>query len=183
MKAPKAGLRALVTVEREGVWSRRVVTLKSTAEAVEVPITAEMAPNAFVTVLAVEGAPPADTPDAGKPGIWYGVTPLTVESEGQRVEVALTTDRDATTGRQGRADRRSTCMTMPSGPAGAGRHRQHYSRNRQLVRTGSFEDASSVARSSRDESGRSSASAGIACITMVASDGAGSTGAACWGAA
>ena len=95
VKAPKAGMRALVTVEREGIWTRRVVTLDSTATAVEVPITAEMLPNAFVTVLAVEGAPPADTPDAGKPGIWYGVTEIAVETAGQRVAVDLTTDREA----------------------------------------------------------------------------------------
>ncbi len=95
VKAPKAGMRALVTVEREGVWSRRVVTLASTAEAVELPITAEMMPNAYVTVLAVEGAPPALTPDAGKPGIWYGVAELAVETAAQRVAVALTTDREA----------------------------------------------------------------------------------------
>ncbi|MFN7143026.1 MAG: Ig-like domain-containing protein, partial [Myxococcota bacterium] len=95
VKAPRAGLKALVTVEREGVWTRRVVTLSTTADAVEVPITPEMMPNAFVTVLAVEGAPPADTPDAGKPGIWYGVTALEVTAKGQRADVALTTDRDA----------------------------------------------------------------------------------------
>lgn len=95
VKAPRPGMRALLTVEREGVWTRRVVTLSSTADAVDVPITAEMMPNAFVTVLAVEGAPPADTPDAGKPGIWYGVAPLTVETKAQRVDVALTTDREA----------------------------------------------------------------------------------------
>ncbi|MDP2312126.1 MAG: Ig-like domain-containing protein [Pseudomonadota bacterium] len=95
VKAPKAGMSALVTVEREGVWSRQVIQLTSTAQAVEVPITAAMMPNAFVTVLAVEGAPPATAPDAGKPGIWYGVTPLTVAADGQKVAVALTTDREA----------------------------------------------------------------------------------------
>ncbi len=95
VKAPKAGMQALVTVEREGVWSRRVIELTSTAQAVDIPITAAMMPNAFVTVLAVEGAPPATAPDAGKPGIWYGVTPLTVEAEGQRIAVALSTDREA----------------------------------------------------------------------------------------
>jgi uncharacterized protein YfaS (alpha-2-macroglobulin family) len=95
VKAPKPGMQALVTVERQGIWSRRVITLKTTAEAVEIPITAAMMPNAFVTVLAVEGAPPANAPDAGKPGIWYGVAPLTVEASGQKIAVALTTDREA----------------------------------------------------------------------------------------
>jgi uncharacterized protein YfaS (alpha-2-macroglobulin family) len=95
VKAPKKGMRALVTVEREGVWTRRVVTLASTSEAIEVPITAEMLPNAFVTVLAVEPAPPANTPDAGKPGIWYGVAPLTVSTKTQQIAVALTTDKEA----------------------------------------------------------------------------------------
>lgn len=95
VKAPRAGMRALVTVEREGTWTRQVVTLRSTTDTVEVPITAEMLPNAFVTVLAVEGAPPADTPDAGRPGIWYGVTELKVETAGERVAVDLKTDREA----------------------------------------------------------------------------------------
>ncbi len=95
VKAPRAGMRALVTVEREGVWSRSVVTLTSTAQGIEVPILPAMMPNAFVTVLGVDPAPPADRPDAGKPGIWYGITEIKVDAAKQRVEVAIDTDREA----------------------------------------------------------------------------------------
>lgn len=95
VKAPRPGMRALVTVEREGIWSRRVVTLKTTSDTIEVPVSDAMMPNAFVSVLAVQGAPPADGPDAGTPAIWYGLTQLVVDASGQRAEVSVTTDRDA----------------------------------------------------------------------------------------
>ncbi|MBM4365957.1 MAG: Ig-like domain-containing protein, partial [Deltaproteobacteria bacterium] len=93
VKGPKRGLRALVTVEREGIWSRRVVTLDSTSATLTVPITDEMAPNAFVSVVAAEGAPPADKPGAGVPGVWYGLVNLAVSPDAQRVDVELSTDK------------------------------------------------------------------------------------------
>ncbi len=93
VKGPKRGLRALVTVEREGIWSRRVITLDSTSATVTVPITAEMAPNAFVSVVAAEGAPPADKPGAGVPGVWYGLANLDVSPDAQRVDVDVSTDK------------------------------------------------------------------------------------------
>jgi uncharacterized protein YfaS (alpha-2-macroglobulin family) len=89
VKAPHAGMRALVTVEREGIWTRRSVVLKGTADAVEVPITAEMMPNAFVSVVLAEGAGKGTT----KPGIWLGVAPLQVTARGRLAEVAITTDK------------------------------------------------------------------------------------------
>lgn len=95
VKGPKRGLRALVTVEREGIWTRRVVTLDSTSATVTVPITEAMAPNAYVSVVAAEGAPPADTPGAGVPAVWYGLAKLVVSPEAQRVDAQLSTDRGA----------------------------------------------------------------------------------------
>lgn len=95
VKSPKPGMQALVTVEREGIFSRQLVPLASTAETVSIPITPEMMPNAFVSVVVAEGAPPATRIGAGLPGVWFGETRLLVDAEGQRAEVSLSTDREA----------------------------------------------------------------------------------------
>jgi len=95
VKAPVAGLQALVTVEREGILSRRVVTLNSTAEAVDIPLADRHAPNVYVSVVAVEGAPPLDSPDGGLPQLHVGYVELNVSAEGRHLEVAVSTDRDS----------------------------------------------------------------------------------------
>lgn len=92
VKAPREGMSALVTVERERILERRVVKLASVAETIEIPITAEAAPNVFVSVLLTEGAPPADSPDAGMPSWHLGYTELDVSAEGRHLEVEIETD-------------------------------------------------------------------------------------------
>lgn len=93
VKAPRAGMHALLTVEREGVWTRTPLSLTTTTQVLEIPLDARMVPNAFVSVLAVEGAPPATAPGAGKPGVWYGVTELGVSADDARLQVTLSADR------------------------------------------------------------------------------------------
>ena len=94
VKAPKEGMSALVTVERERVLERRVVQLKSAAEAVEIPLDTVHAPNVFVSVMLTEGAPPADSPDAGMPSWYLGYTELDVSAEGRRLDVEIATDSE-----------------------------------------------------------------------------------------
>ena len=55
VKSPIAG-QALVTVERRSVMKSFVTEIKSNAQAIEVPIDASMAPNAFVSVFITRGA-------------------------------------------------------------------------------------------------------------------------------
>ncbi len=95
VRSPKRGMRALVTVERAGVWSRKVVTLASTSDTLTVPITAEMMPNAFVSVLAVDGMGKPGTPDAGNPSAWYGLLPIDVDPSEAVLDVTVASDRDA----------------------------------------------------------------------------------------
>lgn len=95
IKAPVAGLKALVTTEREGVLSRQVITLSSTASTVEIPLTEREVPNVFVSVVAVEGAPPVTSPDGGMPQLHVGYVELDVTAEGRRLAVAVDTDRDS----------------------------------------------------------------------------------------
>ncbi len=89
IKAPKPGMKALVTVERERLLTRQVITLQSEAETLEIPLTEEHAPNVYVSVLLTEGAPPADSPDAGMPSWYLGYVELDVSPEGRRLEVEI----------------------------------------------------------------------------------------------
>ncbi|MCP4804516.1 MAG: hypothetical protein GY913_07135 [Proteobacteria bacterium] len=92
VKAPKDGMSALVTVERERVLERRVVQLKGAADAIEIEIGESHAPNVFVSVMLTEGAPPAESPDAGMPSWHLGYVELDVSAEGRRLDVAIATD-------------------------------------------------------------------------------------------
>ena len=92
VKAPKEGMTALITVERERILDRRVVKLATAAETVEIPLTEQAAPNVFVSVLLTESAPPADSPDAGTPSWHLGYTELEVSAEGRHLDVAIESD-------------------------------------------------------------------------------------------
>lgn len=93
VRAPKAGLWGLVTVEREGVLTREVIQFTSTAQTVDIPLGEDAVPNVYVSVLLVEGAPPVDSPRGGIPDWYLGYTSLRVSPEGRRLAVELSTDR------------------------------------------------------------------------------------------
>ena len=92
--APKAGLRALVTAEREGVLWSNVVTLDSAATAVEIPIAEEWRPNIYVSVVIVEGAGPQDSPDKGRPKVYVGMVELDVDAEDEHRTVTVLPERE-----------------------------------------------------------------------------------------
>ncbi len=94
VKSPREGLSALVTVEREGVLWRKVVTLESTASTVEIPIEEAWRPNVYVSVLAVEGAAPQLSPDAGKPQVDLGMIALEIDAEPEHLEVSISSERE-----------------------------------------------------------------------------------------
>lgn len=94
VKAPKAGMRALVTVEREGVLARQVLTLKSTADTVEIPLGEDAVPNVYVSVLLVDGAAPVTSPDGGVPQHYLGYKRLDVDPAGRRLSVKLSPNQD-----------------------------------------------------------------------------------------
>jgi uncharacterized protein YfaS (alpha-2-macroglobulin family) len=113
---------ALVTVERAGVLWSHVVTLEGPMPVVEVPISAQYFPNAFVAVHLVRGrvqsSPDAPTmADLGAPDFRMGVAPIEVDPETHRLKVKVATDRPeyrpgdeveadvAVTDREGRASR------------------------------------------------------------------------------
>lgn len=86
-------VRALVTVERGRVLSARVIDLKTNSDVIEIPITPEMAPNAFVSVVIVKGVDQNDL----VPSFKIGYAGFSVDPEQQLLQVTLTPDRDPAT--------------------------------------------------------------------------------------
>lgn len=92
VQSPFETAQALVTVEREGVMTREVVTLEGTAPQVEVRITEDMLPNAFVSVILLTGraAAPTATADVGAPQFRAGYANLRVDAEQRHLKVEVT---------------------------------------------------------------------------------------------
>ena len=91
MQANLSHPTALVTTERNGIMSARVVSLESTSEGLEVPITQADAPNVFASVALVSGR--TGPGDRHRPRFKMGVVDLKVSSEAQRLAVDVTTDK------------------------------------------------------------------------------------------
>lgn len=90
-------VKALVTVEREGVINRSVVTITSAAQPIKIPITADLIPNAYVSVVVIkprEGETFNENGlDTGSPAFRIGYTRLLVETKQKELSVSLTTDK------------------------------------------------------------------------------------------
>ncbi|WP_438021401.1 MG2 domain-containing protein [Sorangium sp. So ce315] len=102
VKSPFASADALVTVERAGISSRRLVKLSGAMPVIDVPITDDLRPNSFVSVLLLRGRtrpPPAPGkdgvagPDVGAPAFRLGYAPLRVNPEAQRLAVRVRPDK------------------------------------------------------------------------------------------
>lgn len=97
VKSPYPDARALVTVERDGVMDRRVVDLTGSAQSLDIPITAEMIPDAFVSVMMVHRRVDKGGHETGRdpnrPGVKVGLVKLEVEKKSKRLQVTLTPER------------------------------------------------------------------------------------------
>ena len=81
---------ALVTVERDGVLSHFNTFLRSDNPVIEVPVTEEHAPNAFVSVMIIKGA--QDSLRKNKePQLRIGYCELTVDPSASRLTVKMET--------------------------------------------------------------------------------------------
>ncbi|WP_234022507.1 alpha-2-macroglobulin family protein [Sorangium cellulosum] len=114
VKSPFASADALITVERAGILTERRATLSGGMPVIDVPITEDLRPNAFVSVLLLRGRtkpPPAPGkdgaagPDVGAPAFRLGYAPLRVNPEARRLAVRVRPDRaDARPGEPIRVD-------------------------------------------------------------------------------
>lgn len=101
VRMPFRSARALVSVEREGVLQTWVQSLTAADPVIHVPVQAQWAPNAYVSVLLMRGrlrgdgqAPaPGTTVDLAKPSFRFGVAPLRVANDAHRLQVAVHADR------------------------------------------------------------------------------------------
>jgi uncharacterized protein YfaS (alpha-2-macroglobulin family) len=97
IKSPYPEAKALLTVEREGVLSRRLIDLKGSVVTVDVPVTEEMVPNVFAGVLIMRprvaegGVETGDDP--GRPNARIGLVKLGVERKSKRLAVQVKTDK------------------------------------------------------------------------------------------
>ena len=97
IKSPYPEAKAMFTVEREGVLTRRLVDLKGSVVTVDVPITEEMVPNVFAGVVIMRprvkegGIETGDDP--GRPNARIGLVKLNVEKKTKRLSVVVKTDK------------------------------------------------------------------------------------------
>ena len=94
IQSPFKSAEAWITVEREDfMWSKRL-TLTGSAQAVEIPVTAEMIPNAYVGVVLTRGriTPPEQPGDPGRPDFRVGYAELKVSPEQKRLNISLKPD-------------------------------------------------------------------------------------------
>jgi uncharacterized protein YfaS (alpha-2-macroglobulin family) len=90
VQAPTRGASALISVERDGVLSRRHEPELVEGQAILVPITAAFAPNAFVSVLLTRGRMGEGA--RGLPKTSMGLVNLPVSHEDKRLKVEVSTD-------------------------------------------------------------------------------------------
>ena len=79
---------ALVTYERGHIYKQEVVLLKGNSAIYKLPITSDMAPMAYVSVVVVSGAE-----NAGKPDFKIGMAQLNVDTSHQTLDVSVTADK------------------------------------------------------------------------------------------
>lgn len=94
VQSPYPEAEAWVTVERETVLWQERIRLKGTATAIEIPITEELIPNAFVGVVLARGRvdAPGKPGDPGRPSFRVGYREVRVLKSEKRLTVEVAPD-------------------------------------------------------------------------------------------
>ena len=79
---------ALVTYERGHIYKQEVILLKGNSTIYKLPITSDMAPMAYVSVVVISGAE-----DTGRPDFKIGMAQLNVDTSHQTLDVNVTVDK------------------------------------------------------------------------------------------
>ncbi len=88
--APYSGMTALMTLERGGVIEHRQFTIQGTSELLSVPITADYAPNVYVSVVLIKPA----GGDLPVPDMRVGLVNLAVSTEQQALNISISPDKE-----------------------------------------------------------------------------------------
>jgi len=125
VRSPFARSTALVTVEREGILEASVRPLGRENPVLSIPIEGRLAPNAFVSVLAVRGRVSRPQPtarlDLGKPALRFGLTELEVGWDEHRLAVDVKPEHEVYRVRE-KASVNLVVRTPEGGPPPAGSH-------------------------------------------------------------
>lgn len=84
-------VRALVTQERGHIYHTEVMTLPTNSEQIKIPITADMLPNMFVSVVVLHPS----TPDDPMPSFKVGYAQLPIDVSEKEINITLKADRDS----------------------------------------------------------------------------------------
>ena len=91
------GVKALVTIERENVMTRKVIDVDSNAMPIEIPVTSDMIPNAYVSVVIVKARNgetfDEEGNDTGMPAFKIGYAKLLVETDQKELTMNVGTDK------------------------------------------------------------------------------------------
>lgn len=92
------GVKALVTVERENIITKYVVDVESNALPIEVPITDELVPAVYVSVVIIKPRMGETFNehglDTGAPAFKIGYVKLPVEISTKKIDLTITTDKE-----------------------------------------------------------------------------------------
>ena len=80
--------QALVTVERGSIFQTELLTLTSNSYIYELPITAQFAPNVFVSVVLIKGIDDTNSITT----LRYGLVELTVDNASNMIQLAIQAD-------------------------------------------------------------------------------------------
>jgi len=91
------GVKALITVERENIIRRQVIDIESTAQSISVPITEDLIPEAYVSVVLVKPRQgetfDEEGKDTGIPAFKVGYVRLNVATSPKKLDVEIGTDK------------------------------------------------------------------------------------------
>lgn len=88
----------MITVEREGILSEKILTLTEPATVIEVPVIEKYLPVVYIGIssYSVRNGPPQndfDTPDLDKPKGYFGITPIFVSTKSRSFDIEISTDK------------------------------------------------------------------------------------------
>ncbi|MEO7033502.1 MAG: MG2 domain-containing protein [Polyangiaceae bacterium] len=92
VKSPFPDAEALVTIERAGIYHARRMHVHGPTPTIDVPITEELRPNAFVSVHLVRASSVKEKAALGAP-YRVGYTELRIDPEARRLAVAVHSDK------------------------------------------------------------------------------------------
>ena len=93
VQSPFENANAIVTLEREGIFSQQVLTLSGSTPTIRIPLTREYLPNIYVSVILLKGrsAQPSlnEKEDLGRPAFKIGYVNLPVDAGSQHLRVQV----------------------------------------------------------------------------------------------